>query len=578
MLKLLKYLKGYVKQVILGPLFKLCEAALELMVPIVVTEIIDIGISNNNINYIYKMGIVLVLLAVTGLTTAITAQYFSAKAAVGFGTRLREEMFKHIMNMSYSQVDSIGSSTLITRITADINTVQACINMLLRLFMRSPFIVFGSMIMAFTIDKKVGLIFLVSIPILFAVVFAVTLVSIPIYEKAQTRLDKITSLTGENIAGVRVIRAFNRQETELKDFNNSCDSLKKTQLFVGKISALMNPVTYVIINAAIILVIWVGGKQVYSGNLTQGNVVALYNYMAAILVELIKLSNLIIQTTKAFACAKRIEAVLEDKSEIDDSGIKTPESKNDIAVKFDNVTFIYKNAGEPSLENISFEAKKGQTIGIIGSTGSGKTTLVNLIPRFYDVQSGNIFVDGENVKNIKLSFLRNKIGIVPQKPVLFSGTIRDNMLWGKQDATDSEILKAIKISQADDIIAKKDGGLDAGINENGKNFSGGQKQRLTIARALTKSPEILILDDSASALDFATDKALRKSIKSQTEGMTVFIVTQRATTIKDADLIIVLDDGKIAGIGNHKHLLNECEVYREICFSQLSEKEVMENV
>lgn len=579
MRNLLKYLKDYKKESILGPLFKLLEASFELFVPLVMAKIIDIGIKNQDIGYIIKMGGILILLGIIGLSCSLTAQYFAAKAAVGFGTSLRKELFKHINQFSYTELDTMGTATLITRMTSDINQVQSGVNLVLRLFLRSPFIVFGAMIMAFTIDVKAALIFVAAIPLLSIVVFGIMLISMPLYKKVQRQLDKILLKTRENLIGMRVIRAFNRQEDEIKSFDDSSDLLVKFQLFVGKISAALNPLTYILINFAVIALVWVGGKQVNSGIITQGAVVALVNYMSQILVELIKLANLIITISKSLACANRVNSALEEKiSMIEKKESTVEEKENAVRVEFENMDFTYAGAKQAALLNISFEAKKGETIGIIGGTGSGKSTLVNLIPRFYDATKGRILINGVDIREYSFSQLRKKIGVVPQKAVLFKGTVRENMKWGKQEAADEEIYQALEIAQAKEIIEEKKEGLDFLIQQEGKNLSGGQRQRLTIARALVKKPEILIMDDSASALDFATDAKLRKAIKENTKDMTVFIVSQRAATIKNADKILVLDDGRLVGAGKHHELFESCEVYKEICLSQLSKKELQDDI
>lgn len=579
MRNLLKYLKDYKKESILGPLFKLLEASFELFVPLVMAKIIDIGIKNQDIGYIIKMGGILILLGIIGLSCSLTAQYFAAKAAVGFGTSLRKELFKHINQFSYTELDTMGTATLITRMTSDINQVQSGVNLVLRLFLRSPFIVFGAMIMAFTIDVKAALIFVMAIPLLSIVVFGIMLISMPLYKKVQRQLDKILLKTRENLIGMRVIQAFNRQEDEIKSFDDSSDLLVKFQLFVGKISAALNPLTYILINFAVIALVWVGGKQVNSGIITQGAVVALVNYMSQILVELIKLANLIITISKSLACANRVNSALEEKiSMIEKKESTVEEKENAVRVEFENMDFTYAGAKQAALLNISFEAKKGETIGIIGGTGSGKSTLVNLIPRFYDATKGRILINGVDIREYSFSQLRKKIGVVPQKAVLFKGTVRENMKWGKQEAADEEIYQALEIAQAKEIIEEKKEGLDFLIQQEGKNLSGGQRQRLTIARALVKKPEILIMDDSASALDFATDAKLRKAIKENTKDMTVFIVSQRAATIKNADKILVLDDGRLVGAGKHHELFESCEVYKEICLSQLSKKELQDDI
>jgi ABC-type multidrug transport system fused ATPase/permease subunit len=540
------------------------------------------------------------LLALVGLACSLTAQYFAAKAATGAGTALRNDLYKHIGTLSYAEIDSVGTATLITRMTSDINQVQNGINMTLRLLLRSPFVVFGAMIMAFTVDLRSAMVFVVTIPVLCVVVFGIMLVSMPLYRSVQRQLDKVLLTTRENLMGVRVIRAFNRQESEVGKFEGENDRLVKMQVFVGKISALLNPVTYVIINVAIVAVIWVGGEQVDSGILTQGKVIALVNYMSQILVELIKMANLIILISKATACMNRVDSIFQVETSVKDhgrdgslgggiqeNGSHGKEDSCEILpstgpsaggpvpkVEFRDMDFVYSGAKEPALSGISFKAMPGQTIGVIGGTGSGKTTLVNLIPRFYDADKGQVLVDGMDVRNQTLDGLRSKIGVVPQRPVLFKGTLRDNMKWGKKDASDEEIYAALNMAQAREFVNDKDQGLMLHIDQGGRNLSGGQRQRLTIARALVRRPEILIMDDSASALDFATDARLRKAIRQGTKDMTVFIVSQRATTIKQADLILVLDEGALAGMGTHKELLNSCEVYREICLSQLSREEV----
>lgn len=577
MKKLLKYFKNYKLESIMGPLFKLLEASFELFVPLVMAQIIDVGIKKQDVGYILRMGGVLVLLGVVGLACSLTAQYFSAKAAVGIGTMLRNDLFRHINTLSYREIDTVGTSTLVTRMTSDINQVQSGINLVLRLFLRSPFIVFGAMVMAFTINVKAAMIFVVTIPLLSVVVFGVMLVSMPLYKKVQKQLDQVLLTTRENLLGARVVRAFNRQEDEIKKFDRENGMLVRMQVFVGKISALMNPITYVIVNGAIIILIWTGAWQVEDGIITQGEVVALVNYMSQILVELVKLANLIINISKALACSHRINAVFEEQSSIAEKA-ETKEGTwfSETAVEFKNMDFFYAGAKEPSLSRISFKALRGQTIGIIGGTGSGKSSLVNLIPRFYDATEGAVYVDGVDVKEYSLSKLRHKIGVVPQRAVLFKGSLRENMRWGKRDATDEEIYKALDTAQAREFVDSKEKGLDLLIEQGGKNLSGGQKQRLTIARALVRKPEILIMDDSASALDFATDAALRKAIRENTENMTVFLVSQRATTIRHADQILVLDDGKLVGAGTHRELLDQCEVYREICLSQLSKEEVLQ--
>lgn len=568
MYKITNYLKEYKKESIVAPIFKMLEASFELFVPLVMASIIDTGIKNADNAYILRMGAVLVLLGVIGLTCSITAQYFAAKASVGFGKSVRKDLFAHINALSYTELDTAGTSTLITRMTNDINQMQSGVNMFLRLFLRSPFIVVGAMIMAFTVDVKAALVFVVAIPLLSIVVFGIMLYTIPLYQKVQKALDKVLLMTRENLVGGRVIRAFCRQKDEEADYQEGSDHLMQMQVFVGKISALMNPVTYIIVNVAIIAIIWIGGLQVNVGNLSQGEVIALVNYMSQILVELVKLANLIILLTKAAACSKRVGEVFAMQPSIVEHPTGVDLVPSEDKVVFDHVTFTYAGAKEPALKDINFTAKKGQTIGIIGGTGCGKSTLVNLIPRFYDVTEGSVLVDKVDVRSYSFHQLRDRIGVVPQKAVLFNGTIADNMRWGKEDATEEEMKRAIAIAQGTDVIASKKNGLNEMILQGGKNLSGGQRQRLTIARALVKEPEILILDDSASALDFATDARLRKAIKEETKGMTVFIVSQRASTIKQADQIIVLDDGIMAGIGTHEELMKSCEVYREIVHSQ----------
>lgn len=561
----IKMLGKYKKEAVLSPLFKLLEALFELFVPIVVASLIDIGIGNADKGYAVKMFFLLILLAVIGLSFSITAQYFAAKAAVGVGTRLRSVLFKKIQSLSFSELDSIGTSTMITRMTSDVNQVQSGINMFLRLFMRSPFIVFGAMIMAFTIDFQAALVFVCAIPVLAVVVFAIMLISIPLYKKSQSRLDKVTGKTRENLTGARVIRAFCREEREIDEFKDLNSRLTAAQKYVGKISALMNPVTFVIINIAIVVLIWVGAIRVEQGVLTQGAVVALYNYMSQILVELIKLANLIITMTKSVACCNRVTAVLETSSTLQHIDNDTIETEN--CIDFVNVALTYQGAGGESLTDINFSIKPGETVGIIGGTGSGKSSLVNLIPHFYDCTRGGVYVDGKNVKSYSPTELREKIGIVLQKAVLFKGTIRDNLLWGNKNATEQQLVQALEIAQAADVVASKKNGLDEVIEQGGKNLSGGQKQRLTIARALVKQPEILILDDSASALDYATDARLRKAVKGL-KNTTVIIVSQRTSSIMSADKIIVMDDGKIVGIGTHSQLLDSCSIYQEIYSSQ----------
>lgn len=613
MKELLMYIKDYKKECVLGPLFKLLEACFDLTVPIVMAKIIDEGIAKSDSHFILVYGGVLILLAAVGLLSSITAQYFAAKAAVGFATNLRHGLFKHIESLSFTEMDTVGISTLITRMTSDINQMQSGVNMALRLFLRSPFIVFGAAVMAFTVDVKAAIVFAVVIPILAVVVLGIMAVSMPLYRKVQAGLDGILGRTRQNLTGVRVIRAFNKEEAEKEDFNNENQILTNLQLLVGKISALTNPVTYIFLNVALVVLLYVGAIRVDGGLLTQGKVIALVNYMSQILVELIKLANTIVLSTKAVACGNRIQSVFEMKPSIMDDFVSEDEEnislkdtdsaksgelksdtnndmKNTIAlgkdlsnnsadknakgaeVVFENVDLTYKGAGDKSLENISFTAPAGSTIGIIGGTGSGKSSLVNLIPRFYDATAGKVLIDGKNVKDYKVSEVRSIVGIVMQKAVLFKGSIRENMKWGNDKATDDEINFALENAQAAEIVAGKEGGLDYMIEQSGRNLSGGQKQRFTIARALVRRPKVLILDDSASALDFATDAKLRKSLKQLGYEPTTFIVSQRTSSIKHADMILVLDDGKVVGKGTHDELLENCEVYHEIYMSQFKDK------
>lgn len=581
MKKLLNYLSAYKKEAVLAPLFKMLEASFELLVPLVMAQIIDTGIKNQDLAYILKMGAVLVLLGVIGLACSLTAQYFAARAAVGFGAGVRRDLFRHINRLSYSEIDAQGTATLITRMTSDVNQVQSGVNLTLRLFLRSPFIVFGAMIMAFTIDVKSALIFAAAIPLLSLVVFGIMLISMPLYKRVQRQLDRVMQITRENLTGARVIRAFNREQDEIASFKEEGGLLIRFQIFVGRISALLNPVTYVIVNLAIVVLIYTGAGQVDSGRIPQGEVVALVNYMSQILVELIKLANLIISITKALACAGRISSVFEMESSIADPGEEkggqvkeeNPPVSGTPRVSFQNVSFSYQGSKEESLSDISFDAAPGEIIGVIGGTGSGKSTLVNLIPRFYDVTKGQVLVNGTDVRAQSLSKLRGQIGVVPQKAVLFKGTIRDNMRWGKEDASDQEIEEALETAQALEVVKSRENGLDAMIFQGGKNLSGGQRQRLTIARALVRKPQILILDDSSSALDFATDARLRKALRERTGGAAIFLVSQRASALRHADQILVLDDGRLAGKGKHEELLETCPVYREICLSQISGEE-----
>lgn len=574
MKSLFAYMKDYKKECVLGPLFKLLEASFELMVPLVMAAVIDVGIANGDRGYIGRMCLVMAALGVIGLVCSITAQFFAAKASVGVAAKLRHALFAHIQELSFTEMDTAGTSTLITRMTSDINQVQNGLNLALRLLLRSPFVVFGAMVMAFTIDAPAALVFVVAIPLLAVVVFGVMLWTMPRYKKVQAGLDRVLGNTRENLTGVRVIRAFGREEAETGRFETENNALTKLQEHVGRVSALMNPVTYVIINLATVVLIWVGAVRVDTAIITQGAVVALINYMSQILVELIKLANLIINITKALACASRVQGVLDTESSmVAPQALSNVVEQNQERVTFRNVALTYQGAGAASLSGLSFSVKPGETVGVIGGTGSGKSSLVNLIPRFYDATQGDVLVDGHNVRDYPLASLREKVGVVPQKAVLFTGTIRDNLKWGKPDATDEELWQALETAQARDFVEEKPGGLDEPVSQGGKNFSGGQRQRLTIARALVRKPEILILDDSASALDFATDARLRKAIRQMEGGPTVFIVSQRASSIRYADKIIVLDDGEAVGIGTHEELLKHCEVYREIFESQFQREE-----
>ena len=580
MKRLMTYLKDYKKESILAPLFKLLEAFFELLVPLVMANIIDYGISNRNMGYIGKMGLLLLLLGVVGLASSITAQFFAAKAAVGFSTKLRQALFDHIEDLSFTDIDKAGTSTMITRMTSDVNQVQSGVNMTLRLFLRSPIIVFGAMIMAFTIDVKCALIFVVAIPLLSVVVFGIILSTIPLYKKVQSKLDQVLGITRENLTGVRVIRAFHQEAKEADRFRENNEALSAMQIFVGKISACMNPVTYIIVNGAIIALIYTGAVQVNIGNLSQGEVVAIINYMNQILVELVKLANLIVTMTKALACAERVASVFEigadatedEKKAALDNSIAAKVDEKAPFLNFNHVSLTYQGAGAPTLQDMNFTVNRGDTVGIIGGTGSGKTSLVNLIPGFYPATEGEILLEGRDIKTMSDEELRGRIGVVPQKAVLFKGTIRSNLQWGKPDATEEEMWKALELAQASEVVDGKPGKLDATVAQNGKNFSGGQRQRLTIARALVRNPEILILDDSASALDYATDAKLRAAIRTLEDKTTTFIVSQRASTIRHADKIIVLDDGEIAGMGTHDELLKDCTVYQEIYYSQYPEQ------
>ena len=580
MKRLIIYLKDYKKESILAPLFKLLEAFFELMVPLVMANIIDYGISNRSMGYIGKMGLLLLLLGIVGLASSITAQFFAAKAAVGFSTKLRQALFNHIEDLSFTDIDKAGTSTMITRMTSDVNQVQSGINMTLRLFLRSPIIVFGAMIMAFTIDVKCALIFVVAIPLLSVVVFGIILSTIPLYKKVQSKLDQVLGITRENLTGVRVIRAFHQEAKEADRFRENNEALSAMQIFVGKISACMNPVTYIIVNGAIIALIYTGAVQVNIGNLSQGEVVAIINYMNQILVELVKLANLIVTMTKALACAERVASVFEigadatedEKKAALDNSIAAKVDEKAPFLNFNHVSLTYQGAGAPTLQDMNFTVNRGDTVGIIGGTGSGKTSLVNLIPGFYPATEGEILLEGRDIRTMSDEELRGRIGVVPQKAVLFKGTIRSNLQWGKPDATEEEMWKALELAQASEVVDGKPGKLDATVAQNGKNFSGGQRQRLTIARALVRNPEILILDDSASALDYATDAKLRAAIRTLEDKTTTFIVSQRASTIRHADKIIVLDDGEIVGMGTHDELLKDCTVYQEIYYSQYPEQ------
>lgn len=584
MKKLLIYLKDYKKESVLGPLFKLLEASFELIVPLVVASMIDVGIGNGDKGYILRMCLIMVVLGLIGLVCAVTAQFFAAKAAVGFATKLRHGLFEHIEKLSFSQMDKEGTSTLITRMTSDINQVQSGVNLVLRLFLRSPFIVFGAMIMAFTVDVKAALIFVVVIPLLSVIVFGIMLISIPLFKKVQGALDQVLGITRENLTGVRVIRAFGEEETEIQKFDDKTDTLRHMQMVAAKISALMNPLTYIVVNGGLVALIYVGALRVEAGILSQGQVVALVNYMSQILVELVKLANLIITVTKAVACGNRIQGIFEipagmeagaAQADVKGNGEGITDIRKTVidtqefgTVEFEHVSLRYYKGGEEALTDVHFKARKGDTIGIIGGTGSGKSSLVNLIPRFYDVEKGRVKVDGRDVREYDLTELRDKIGVVMQKAVLFQGTIRDNLKWGNENASDEELWEALRTAQAEEFVLQKKDKLDEKIEQEGRNLSGGQKQRLSIARALVKKPEILILDDSASALDYATDAALRRSLKEMPGETTVFIVSQRASSLMHADTIIVLDDGNVAGTGTHEELLQDCQVYQEIYYSQ----------
>lgn len=579
MKRLLHYMMDYKKESILGPLFKMLEASFELFVPLVVASMVDVGIGNRDSGYIIKMGGLLLALSFTGFVCALTAQYFAARAATGAATALRNDLFTHISGLSYTEIDTVGTAALITRMTSDINQVQNGINMTLRLLLRSPFVVFGAMVMAFTVDAKSALVFAVTIPVLCVVVFGIMLVSMPLYRSVQRQLDRVLLTTRENLMGVRVIRAFNRQRSETERFEEENSRLVRLQVFVGKISALLNPITYVIINLAVVAVLWIGAERVDAGIISQGKIIALVNYMSQILTELVKMANLIILISKAVACMNRVDGVFcIESSVVEKAGasenLMASRDTSLPAVEFRELDFSYSGSKSEALSKISFVAHRGRTIGIIGGTGSGKSTLVNLIPRFYDATKGQILVNGQDVRECRLEELRSRIGVVPQRSVLFKGSLRDNMRWGKLNASDEEIWEALTVAQAREFVEGKGQGLDMPIDQGGRNLSGGQRQRLAIARALVRRPEILIMDDSASALDFATDARLRRAIKESTGDMTVFIVSQRVATIKNADAILVLDDGRMAGMGGHRELLRSCQVYREICLSQLSREEV----
>lgn len=579
---LLKYLGEYKKESVLAPLFKMLEATFELFIPLVVAAIIDTGIGNGDKKYILGMCGIMVLLGVIGLASSLTAQFFAAKAAVGFSKKLRHALFDKIQSLSFNEIDTLGTSSMITRMTSDVNQVQSGVNLVLRLFLRSPFIVFGAMIMAFTIDVKAAFVFVVTIPALSVIVFGIMLITIPMYRRVQKSLDKVLGITRENLTGIRVIRAFGKEQDEIDKFNKANDTLTHMQKIVGRVSGLMNPMTYIVINAGIVVLIYTGAVRVEAGIITQGAVVALYNYMSQILVELIKLANLIITVTKSFASGKRLESILKMEStlqmNVDNMEGEDNLKENVPVVEFDHVSLTYKGAGEESLTDINFTVNKGETIGIIGGTGSGKTSLVHLIPHFYEATKGSVKVNGTDVKNYPLNVLREKVGIVMQKPVLFKGTIRENLMWGNGSATEEDINEALLTAQAIDVVQSKEEGLDSEVLQGGKNFSGGQKQRLTIARALVRKPEILILDDSGSALDYATDASLRKAIRNMKESPAVFIVSQRTSSIQHADKIIVLDDGRVKGMGTHEELLKTCGVYKEIYDSQFKEtKEASDN-
>lgn len=574
MKRLFFYMRAHLVESILAPLFKMLEATFELFVPIIVAEMIDTGVAGRDVSFLVKRLLLLLVLAACGLAFSITAQYFSAKVATDTAETMRNDLFRHMETLSWHQIDSLGTSTLITRMTSDINTVQNGVNMFLRLFLRSPFVVFGAMFMAFTVDSHTAMTFVIVIPVLFLIVFAVLLATMPLYRKVQKQLDAIMRTTRENLLGVRVVRAFNRQESEKSAFDSESDNLYDRQIFVGKISALLNPMTYVVINLGIVAILWIGGRQVNTGALTQGKIIAQVNYMSQILVELIKLANLIILLSRAMASARRVDDVFRITNDMEDGSQPFPPAAAGVSVDFHDVVFRYEKDAEPALTDITFHADAGSTIGIIGGTGSGKSSIVNLIPRFYDTESGSVILNGRDVWQIRTDDLRSHIGLVPQKAVLFHGTLRDNMKWGREDATDEEINEAIDIAQAREFVDSKGEGLDLMIEQEGRNLSGGQKQRLTIARAVVRKPDILILDDSASALDFATDAALRHAIRTRAGNSTVILVSQRVSTVRSADEILVMNDGKLAGCGTHRELLNSCPEYQDICASQMTPEEI----
>ena len=574
MKRLWSYLKRHLAATICAPLFKMLEATFELIVPLIVARMIDVGITNRDVSYIIHNGILLIILGFIGLASAITAQYFAAKVATSTSTMMRNDLYAHIQTLSWKQIDSIGTSTLITRMTSDINTVQNGVNMFLRLFLRSPFVVFGAMILAFTVDVPTAVSFAIVIPVLLFIIMSIILITMPLNRKVQSQLDTILRKTRENLQGVRVVRAFNQQNRETSSFDSETERLYQKQVHVGKISALLNPMTYVVINLGIVAILWIGGGRVNSGALTQGSITALVNYMTQILTELVKLANLIILLSRAAASMNRVDDVFRMQNTRADGTVDFPAGADGASIDFDHVTFTYQEGSSPALDDISFHADAGSTLGIIGGTGAGKSTLINLLPRFYDTDSGSVSLNGKNVRDIREKDLRSSIGVVPQKAVLFQGTLRDNMKWGNDDATDEQIYKALDIAQAREFVDQKGEGLDLPIEQEGRNLSGGQKQRLTIARAVVRDPQILILDDSASALDFATDAKLRKAIHNDISRRTVILVSQRVSTIRSADQILVLDDGRLAGSGNHFELLKNCSIYRDICQSQMTPDEI----